>query len=84
MPNDIDTFCPRCNWHVLPSKYGEPFTLSMFRHDGRPAQYPRDLDLNGRYESNNSLRAGIAHATKLTRIQRAKEKARRKENGNKT
>lgn len=78
MPSDMDTFCPRCNWHVLPSKYGEPFTLSMFRHDGELARYPKDLDLD-RFYYNASLRDGIAHATRLTRLQRAKEKGEKNE-----
>lgn len=63
------TYCYFCDWHVFYTRHPKyPLTLSLFRADGSPSIWS---DLS---KYDRSYRAGIAYATKLTRIQRAKEK----------
>lgn len=61
---DIATFCPFCKYHVLPTRWESCFTLSMFRSDGSPAEYPKDFNP---HNYNPKYREAIAYSTKLAR-----------------
>ena len=71
MSSDIDVFCPYCNWHILIPRWGHCFTLSMFRANGQPAEYPKDFSYisESDHYHNVNVEKAIKHSTKMARIQ---------------